>query len=321
MAIKNFVEELLTTAYEQSASDIFIIPFKEQVQISLKVRDGKKDYKLIDSNLGNQLINFLKFQSGMDISEHRRPQIGSTEYQICDEEVNLRLSSVGNYLGKEILVIRLIYSNINNISISKNFRSLLNRKGLILFSGPMGSGKTSFMYQYAKELSKSKMVMCIEDPTEIKADNFIQLQVNEDAGMSYEELIKSSLRQRPDILLIGEIRDAATAKLAVKAALSGYTVLSTIHAKSKFSVVDRMLEFNVDLYSLKSSLVAAIYQRLIPNKNDKLICVQDLLIDSQLDKSFDRENYEEFNDWQDKITDLYKEGVIHRQIFEEFICG
>ncbi|GKQ42994.1 competence protein [Companilactobacillus sp. RD055328] len=321
MTVSKHIEELLGIACKKQASDIFIIPYKNDFQISFKVREGRIDYELINDESGNQLINFFKFQGGMDISEHRRPQIGSTKYLINKEEINLRLSSVGNYLGKEILVIRLIYVEAKNIELPENFNKFINKKGLILFSGPMGSGKTSFMYSYAKKISTNKLVMCIEDPTEIIADDFVQLQINDDAGIGYEELIKSSLRQRPDILIIGEIRDSKTANLAVKAALSGYTVLSTIHAKSKYSVISRMKEFNVDMFSLKSSLIASVYQRLIPTKSKDLICLQDMLIDDELTTSFEHVECRELKDWEDKINTLYEEGVINQKVFEEFIHG
>ncbi|MGR3741430.1 competence type IV pilus ATPase ComGA [Companilactobacillus sp. DQM5] len=313
MEVQEFTENLFNRAILNFASDIFLIPIKSKIQISFKLSNSRKNFKEIDSDFGNKLINYLKFQGNMDISEKRRPQIGAFKYK----ETNVRLSSVGNYLGQEILVIRIIYKTKSSFQDISNFKSSLNKSGLILFSGPMGSGKTTSMYGLARELSKSKTVMCIEDPTEIHVDGFIQLQVNNDAKITYESLIKSSLRQRPDVLIIGEIRDKKTAELVIKAALSGYLVMSTVHAKSKYSVITRMLEFGVEKYSLKSVLNIISYQRLIPTIKNDLICVQDLL----------KENFEvsneidEFKDWRLLLDDLYKKNVINKKILEEYCYG
>lgn len=312
MNIKQEIDEMFKSAIKKKVSDIFFIPGQKKVQILFKLINRRQNFKDLEESVAGGVINFLKFQSGMDISEKRRPQLGSYQYQ----GVNLRLSSVGNYLNQEILVIRLIYPNIEEQELPEKLTELVDKKGLILFSGPMGSGKTSLMYRLAQLFLPSKTVMCIEDPTEIHVDGFLQLQVNDEAKMSYEELIKTSLRQRPDILIIGEIRDQMTAQLVVKAALSGYTVLSTIHAKSKYSVIKRMIEFGVDEFSLKSVLNAAVYQRLIPNINQKLLCVIDILLDFDLP-----EKINELKDWQNKLKKYYERGVINHQVYQKYFYG
>lgn len=142
-------------------------------------------------------------------------------------------------------------------------KEVLCARGLYLFSGPVGSGKTTLMYQLASEVFKNKQIITIEDPVEIKNDKMLQLQLNEDIGMTYDALIKLSLRHRPDILIIGEIRDQATARAVIRASLTGVMVFSTIHAKSIPGVYDRLIELGVNYQELENSLKLIAYQRLI----------------------------------------------------------
>lgn len=315
---ENYVKKLLELAVNIKASDIYIAPIKNKFSISFTVQNKKSLGDEISALQGNQIINYFKFQSGMDIGEHRRPQIGSQEMAINGKKINLRLSSVGDFLGREVLVIRMIYPLNKKFENSKELLMLSRKKGLILFCGPMGSGKTTTMYNLASQLAQEKRIMCIEDPTEINVEEFIQFQVNEEAGIGYEELIKSSLRQRPDVLIIGEIRDNNTAQLVIKAALSGYTVYSTIHAKSKFAVINRMLEFGVDETSLKDVLISSVYQRLIPNIDGNLICVQDILKDEELTLAY--ENKKNLS-WENIIEKILNKKIIDSKTAGEYRYG
>jgi len=205
--------------------------------------------------------------AGMKVGEKRRSQLGSCDYEYDQKMASLRLSTVGDYRGHESLVIRLLHDEEQELhfwfqdigELGKQYR----QRGLYLFAGPVGSGKTTLMHELAKSLFKGQQVMSIEDPVEIKQEEVLQLQLNEAIGMTYDSLIKLSLRHRPDLLMIGEIRDQETARAVVRASLTGVTVFSTIHAKSIPGVYERLLELGVSEEELKIVLQGVCYQRLI----------------------------------------------------------
>lgn len=211
----------------------------------------------------------------MDVGEKRKPQSGATHLEIDSKAVELRFSTMTNVLLLESLVVRVIRQQLkSNYSVQTYFpqdidclRSLLNRKsGLVLFSGPVGSGKTTTIYQLLRERMAQETVQIItmEDPVEIYEANFLQTEVNELAGISYDVLIKSSLRHHPDILMIGEIRDEETARMAIRGALTGHLMIATIHAKDTLGVIARLQELQVTPEQLKQTLIGVVSQRLVP---------------------------------------------------------
>lgn len=269
-------------------SDLYVLPLNEQYKMLYHNVQGVMTTKKISLDTGNQLISYLKYRANMAVSEHRRPQVGALVMEEKGEIINLRLSSVGDYSGKESLVIRFIYSfeSISHQQLIPNqlgmLQQLVQHRGLILFSGPMGSGKTTTMYQLARKAMKNRVVMTIEDPVEIEEKNFIQLQVNNQANMSYDQLLKVGLRHRPEAFIIGEIRDTLTAKMAIRAALSGHLVLSTVHAKNVFGVISRMEQLGVEQSYLAQVLTGVCYQRLLPTTQDSIAVLYDLLAGDQL---------------------------------------
>lgn len=173
--------------------------------IKMREIDGIHDYQTLDKNFAAGVINYLKFTSDMDISEYRRPQVGARNFSFQKQQINLRLSSLGNYANQESLVIRLIYplrNLVTNDLKEQQWQDIMNQRGLILFSGPTCYGKTTSMYQLTKKYSNNKIVLAIEDPVEIIEPQFLQVQVNERAQMNYANHIKTSLRHRPDILIL-----------------------------------------------------------------------------------------------------------------------
>jgi len=192
------------------------------------------------------------------------------------------------------------------------------QKGMMLFAGPMGSGKTSLMYALGRKIGVNKKIMCIEDPIEIVEDSFLQLQVNESAGMTYEELIKTSLRHRPEVLIIGEIRDSQTAKQAIQAALCGYTVMSTIHGKSKYSVIQRLRQFGIDDVDILNAVNFISYQRLVPTNVDLQLFLDSMSLNEI--KEFLKTETTDDN-WQQQIQDAYQTGYINENILKEYIYG
>lgn len=322
MITETMTNELLMNACQNRATDLYFFPNDDTYFIEARNDQGR--YKIasftLDENLA--IINFLKFNSGLDVSERRRPQKGSFSFYFQSFRIHIRISTVGDFRNRESVVVRLIYpQELNtelNQDILKKLLPIAQRSGMMIFSGPMGSGKTSLMYSIGRQLANDKKIMCIEDPIEIVEDQFLQLQVNEDSGMTYEELIKASLRHRPEVLIIGEIRDSKTAKQAIQAALCGYTVMTTIHGKSKYSVIQRLKQFGIDELDILNSINWISYQRLIPTINET-----ELFTDSI--NAIDIEKFMETNktdqNWMNMIKNTYEIGYIDENTYQEYLYG
>ncbi|WP_054655932.1 ATPase, T2SS/T4P/T4SS family [Secundilactobacillus silagei] len=236
--IEQLGQTLLSAAVASGSSDLHIQPVGDVYRVFEHHGDGLVFVKQLTISEGQQLIAHFKYRANMAITETRRPQLGALTLTVDGQTVHLRLSSVGNFINQESIVIRLLLPLAEQrlaFLVPKQLAQLrdwCSLRGLILFAGPTGSGKTSTIYHLAKDLSKTLSVLSVEDPTEIVAPDFLQLQVNPAAEMSYQALIKVALRHRPEVLIIGEIRDRETAKAAVDAALSGHLVLSSVHAQT-----------------------------------------------------------------------------------------
>ncbi|MFD1550231.1 competence type IV pilus ATPase ComGA [Levilactobacillus fuyuanensis] len=284
--IQKMITELLVVARTRRVSDIYVLPQQTGYQIRLRQLGAVMTWRRVTTQLGRQLITYFKFQANMAVSENRRPQVGAMTWPGPPEPVELRFSTVGDYVGRESLVIRVIYPyHTGQMAYLDRtqpalLRQLAQRRGLLLFAGPTGSGKTTTMYTIARELAAT--VLTIEDPVEIKEADFIQLQVNEAAGMDYEALVKVGLRHRPDVFIIGEIRDMVTAQAAVRAALSGHLVLTTVHAQSASGAIPRLTELGVPLAQLRQVLTGSCYQRLIPRLQDGPAVLLDILAGDHL---------------------------------------
>lgn len=283
--ISNYFNELLRTLIQNRVKDIYILPGENNYIIRKHTGVKILPEDVISIEKANKLINYCKYVSGMSISEKRRPQIGSLEFFYNDEEVFLRMSSVGNYKNDESLVIRIIYS-LDDIDIQYDDFNQFNRlqklsstNGMIIFAGKTGSGKTTSIYRLANQMSKDKFIMSIEDPVEIINHEFLQLQVNDSANMGYDELIKVGLRHRPDVFIIGEIRDSYTAKEAVRAALSGHLVLTTVHARNIDGVFNRLIQLGCNYDDLYNCLNSIVFQQLSLNKDGKLSAKMDISSD------------------------------------------
>lgn len=197
------------------------------------------------------------------------------------------------------------------------------KNGLIVFSGPMGSGKTTTMYNLARKLANEKHVMSIEDPIEIYEPNFLQLQVNNKAQMSYSELLKVALRHHPDVFLIGEIRDNMTAKVAINAALSGHLILTTVHARNVYGVYQRLKNLGISDEELQQTMQVISYQRLIPTIDGGAKVLFDQIEGKDLDKDIIQGNIQSrmTKDWREKLEYCYLNNWINKESFETFIEG
>ena len=299
--VQEIAQKIIATAKEKKAQDIYFIPKEKSYELHMRVGDERHLVDSYEFDVLAAVISHFKFVAGMNVGEKRRSQLGSCDYQYGEKLSSLRLSTVGDYRGHESLVIRLLHDEEQDLhfwfqdlaELGEQYR----QRGLYLFAGPVGSGKTTLMHELSKSLFKGQQVMSIEDPVEIKQEDMLQLQLNEAIGLSYENLIKLSLRHRPDLLIIGEIRDSETARAVVRASLTGATVFSTIHAKSIRGVYERLLELGVTEEELAVVLQGVCYQRLIGGGG---------IID------FANQNYQDHQptSWNEQIDQLLKDGHI-----------
>lgn len=297
--IQKLARDLLQKAVEKSIHDIYLIAILGSYRLYFRTASERKFEQTLPLEQGQSLIAHLKFISGMNLGETRRTQLGSCSYPLAGVEQRLRLSTVGDFEGNESLVIRLLHNGKDKLSFWQKdiYNNLIEGRGLYLFSGPVGSGKTSLMYECARRHFQEQQVICIEDPVELVEPHFLQLQVNKVIGNGYDALIKLSLRHRPDLLIVGEIRDKQTAKAVLRASLTGYTVFSTVHAKSIPGVVARLKELGLTDWELQSSLQLVAYQRLIAGKG--------LLVYAKKEfESWQPEN------WNKQINQLFTDGYI-----------
>lgn len=303
--VQGLAQEIIQEAVKEQAQDIYLLSKKNVYDLSFRIKDQIELRATYSSNQTQALISHFKFLAGMNVGERRRIQLGACDYDYGGEHLaSLRLSTVGDYAGQESLVIRLLFDGKRQLFYHfggmEELLPQIRGRGLYLFSGPVGSGKTTLMYQLAAEKFSDQQIITIEDPVEIKQDHMLQLQLNESIGLTYDNLIKLSLRHRPDVLIIGEIRDSQTARAVVRASLTGAIVFSTVHAKSISGVYHRLLELGVSRDELDHSLRGIAYQRLIAGGG---------VIDFAT-KDFD--NHEP-NSWNEKIQELYQAGLLSQE--------
>lgn len=317
MDIKELSLKLIEWGITECLQDIYVLPIENKVQVF--ARKGKKRiiFKELNESEGEKLIFHFKFVGSMDVGEKRKAQVGAATYAIDNDEIRLRLSTVGDFRQRESLVIRFLHvfgNSQENYFLPQQLvivRSHVKRRGLHLFCGPVGSGKTTLMYKLAKETDQFQQVITIEDPVEIEEENFLQLQTNTKIDLTYDVLIKACLRHRPDILIIGEIRDGLTAQAAIRAALTGHTVFATIHARSIAGVYERLAELGVQQREIIECVAGIIYQRLLPfrptNENEEE--VSGLLMDYNFSKKITSK-------WSDELRKVWAYGFIDSQTFE-----
>ncbi|KXT77915.1 competence type IV pilus ATPase ComGA [Streptococcus sp. DD13] len=265
--VQALAQELIQEAVTKRVSDLYFLPKEGEYHLYGRIREERTWFRKVESATYNALISHFKFLAGMNVGEKRRSQLGSCDYEYGSGHIAMRLSTVADYQNRESMVVRFLYPDLDNLTFwfdqMTDFKPVISGRGLYLFSGPVGSGKTSLMYRLAQECFAERQILTIEDPVEIQQEQMLQLQVNEAIGLTYENLIKLSLRHRPDLLIIGEIRDSKTAQAVLRASLTGLTVFSTIHAKGIPGVYHRMTELGVAPEELDKALQGVFYQRLI----------------------------------------------------------
>ena len=293
--IVQLVDWLLQYAFEQRASDIHLEPRKEMGEIRFRIDGILHHAYQVPPNVMLAIIGRLKTLGRMDIAEKRRPLDGRLKTRTPDDkEIELRLSTIPTAMGEK-MVMRIfdpevLQRTFNQLGFSDRELTLWNQltthtNGIILVTGPTGSGKTTTLYSTLKNLASSEVNVCtIEDPIEMVEPSFNQIQVHSSIDLTFAAGVKALLRQDPDIIMIGEIRDLHTAEMAIQSALTGHLVLSTLHTNDSPSAITRLLELGVPAYLINATVLGVMAQRLVRTLCPH--CKQEEPVDAELWKNF-----------------------------------
>lgn len=272
LPITEIVDEIIYTAAEAGASDIHFDPTDTDIKIRFRIDGVLIDYTNVPQSIRKNLIARLKIISGMDITESRLPQDGSIKTTIKDINLDMRVSSLPTNEGEKIVIRILDYSaSLNGLeslgfepnNLKKMMDLIKEPNGIILVTGATGSGKSTTVYSLLQILNTPEVnLVTVEDPVEMNIDGINQIQVNSEIGLTFAEVLRSILRQDPDIIMIGEIRDDETAKIAVRASITGHLVLSTLHTNNALNTIERLRDMDVETYLLASSLNGIVSQKL-----------------------------------------------------------
>ncbi|WP_299112262.1 GspE/PulE family protein [uncultured Winogradskyella sp.] len=269
----DFLEKLLATAKAIGSSDIHFEIYEERCRVRLRL-DGKlKEYFIIEQDQYPIIVNKLKIRAGLDISEKRLPQDGRITIKTLTDEFDIRVSSLPTLHGEKI-VLRILSKDTDHIELNdlgftdKELNAYLETikkpNGIVLISGPTGSGKTTTLYATLKLLNDEKTnILTIEDPIEYTLEGINQVQLKENIGLDFSSTLRTFLRQDPDVIMVGEIRDAKTANMAIRAALTGHLVLSTIHTNSAWATISRLIDMDIPAFLIASTLNVSVAQRLV----------------------------------------------------------
>lgn len=271
------VDLLMQYAFEQRASDIHIEPKRERSVVRLRIDGRLHDTHSIPKQVYPGFVSRIKIMARLDIAERRRPQDGRIKTAYKESEVELRVSTVPVAFGEKV-VIRIfdpsiLLQDIQSLGLTSeqraSYQRLLKRPhGIILVTGPTGSGKTTTLYSSLQCLSSPEVnVITIEDPIEMVHEPFNQIAVQESVGISFSNALRSVLRQDPDVIMVGEIRDSETAQYAVQAALTGHLVFSTLHTNTAVGAITRLVDLGIERFLIASTVIALVAQRLV-----RLIC-------------------------------------------------
>lgn len=297
--IIKFVNALFYQAIKKRASDIHIEVQEKRGEVRFRIDGMLIKNADLDKKVLSLIISRIKVISNLDISEKRIPQDGRTQIKIADETLDVRVSVLPTFYGERV-VMRLLMQSSQipkidelgfNASLIGDVKKLLRSShGIILVTGPTGSGKSTSLHSFLREVESSdKNLMTVEDPVEYKSDSISQIQVNEKVGLTFASALRSILRQDPDVIMIGEIRDEETASIAVRAALTGHLVFSTLHTNSAAATISRLVDMKIEPFLISSSLLGILAQRLVRVLCDECkeedTIAEEFLEDYKLDKS------------------------------------
>ncbi|NMB06770.1 MAG: type II/IV secretion system protein, partial [Tissierellia bacterium] len=271
--IVKLINSIIQQAIDMRSSDIHIEPCDEDIRIRFRIDGDLHEIMRLSITSLSPIITRIKIMGKMNIAEKRIPQDGRVETKINGNEIDIRISTIPTVYGEKVVLRLLDRSNFmfskDELGFTKNnletFDEILRQPyGMILVTGPTGSGKTTTLYAVLKELNKDdKNIITIEDPVEYKLRGVNQMQINPKAGLTFATGLRSILRQDPDIIMVGEIRDSETAEIAVRAAITGHLVLSTLHTNDSVSSVIRLVDMGVEPYLVSSAIIGVVSQRLV----------------------------------------------------------
>lgn len=265
----DFLEELIFEAKHINASDIHIEIYEEDARVRLRIDGQLIEKNHIKKESYNELINQIKIKSNLDITEKRLPQDGRIEYEDFDIRVSILPTHHGEKVVMRILGRDASHLDINQLGLEKDdliqyLEAVRKSNGIVLISGPTGSGKTTTLYGTLKYLNNiDRNIVTVEDPIEYTLKGINQVQLKEDIGLTFTSALRSFLRQDPDIIMLGEIRDAQTAQMAIRASLTGHLVLSTIHTNSAIGTISRLMDMGVPSFLLAETMNISVAQRLL----------------------------------------------------------
>jgi len=314
-------ERLLLKACHFGASDLHLVPTKGHYSVLLR-KFGKLIHAgNLPDEMGMRIISYLKYLSALDISEKRKPQSGAFQKEIEQNMYAFRISTLPSVFAKESIVVRVLRQNfaypLASLCYYPQTAHLLSklvqhRQGLLLVTGATGSGKTTTLYslvQYCRT-TLSRHVISLEDPVESSQEELLQIQVNERAGVTYAAGLKAILRHSPDVIMIGEIRDRETAKIALEASLTGHLVITTIHAKDTVNCLYRLIDLSISIEELRKELVGIVAQTLVDVVGlDERKALFEILSDEMLSKAI-------FATMNGAPYSLSKESTLEEQILQ-----
>ena len=276
--VVKLVNTIIGQAIRMKASDIHIEPFEDVIRVRLRLDGDLQEIMSFSKRSHMAIVTRIKIMGRMDIAERRIPQDGRIETELEDKDIDMRISTLPTVYGEKI-VIRLL--DRDGFCFSKEdlgfsdddlkiFTKIIRQPyGIILATGPTGSGKSTTLYTILKDLNKEeKNIITVEDPIEYKLYGINQVQVNNKAGLTFSSGLRSILRQDPDIIMVGEIRDSETAEIAIRASITGHLVLSTLHTNDTASTVARLIDMGIEPYMVSTSIIGIISQRLV-----KKLCI------------------------------------------------
>ncbi len=271
--VVRLLNSLLVRGYKANASDIHIEPRKDALMVRMRIDGLLQEFTRLEKKLQMPLTARIKVLAGMDIAEKRLPQDGHFKSVLSGMEMDIRVSTVRSVFGENV-VLRFLNTDMtvdredmlgmDRENYEKVLRILRHSHGLLYITGPTGSGKTTTLYMILRRLVREPVnVMTIEDPVERNIDGANQIQVNSQAGLTFENGLRAVLRQDPDVIMVGETRDTQTARISVRAAITGHLVLSTLHTNDAVGAITRMKDMGVEPFLVTNSLAGVVAQRLV----------------------------------------------------------
>lgn len=270
--IINIVNEILIDASRKRASDIHFDPTEDVLNVRIRVDGELISYATVPASVKKNLVTRIKILAGMNITESRIPQDGSIKMKIDNKDLDIRVSTLPIIYGEKVVVRLLDFTNtvskmdalgFSSINLEKVKKAMSKPNGIILVTGATGTGKSTTVYSMLQHLNTTERnIITVEDPVEMKIPGINQVQTMPEINLTFASALRSILRQDPDVIMIGEIRDNETARIAVRASITGHLVLSTIHTNNSLTTIERLVDMDVERYLLGSALEAIISQRL-----------------------------------------------------------